>query len=701
MASILPNVSARNAAFALYQLDTPAVHPDSVIRCIKAINEYKPALASVAQTDPAVAIALVNLFRQHNIEFNFENLNFEQCVNEIPTNKILKTFLNIKTFDITGFHSQIPIAKMNGISAVRAYTAKLIAAQTNMNESLAFFAALFADIGLLALAELYPKSLAGMYEDAAGDSLSLLRMEKENLGLTHNVISRQLAQKWLLPQVVADCGWLYCSPAADKLETLPNFEYIMIVRLADIIAKNIDNGGSITIPSAIPISPDDVNEINEKARNFASQLNTAEEKPESQIIKQALMTLLDKPVEQNITDFQNNVWNAVKPVVSTIEAAGIICGLICKKLNVQKACIYLNAGYEAVKTIGDNTEFMTFEAMPTNQQINFADAGTTQIKLDAIGQMFLQTMQDLDVLAIANIVTQVLTSKSAEEYNLSIAQALLENFTPAVRPTQPTPPTTPAPQPMIPPLQPQAKPQSSQTPPTQQTTVQTPQELQERIAEIAAGAAHELNNPLTVISGRAQLLKQQETDPTKRLMLEQITEKTGQAYEIVGQLMSYARPSSPQIRTVSPFIMINNCIEKVNARYLDEPVDITIDSSIENLSDIEVDSEQIVEAISQIMYNSLESYESGNGPVIISGSEHVQGFVEIRIQDQGCGMSEETLQKAAEPFYSDKPAGRQRGMGLALAASLLQNNGGKISFDSQIDKGTTVSVQLPKTGKSE
>ncbi len=695
MASILPNVSARNAAFALYQLDRLAVHPDSVIRCIKALNEYKSALTSVAQTDPAVAIALVNLFRQHNIEFNFENLNLEQCVNEIPANKILKTFLNAKTFDMTGFHSQIPIAKMNSISAVRAYTAKLIAARTNMNESLAFCAALFADIGLLALAELYPKSLAGMYEDADGDCLLLIRLEKENLGLTHNVISRQLAQKWLLPQVVADCGWLYCSPAADTLEKLPNFEYIMIVRLADIIAKNIDNGGSIKIPSAIPISPDDVNEINKKARNFASQLNITEEKPEGQIIKQALITLLDKPAGQNIADFQNNVWNAVKPVVSTIEAAGIICGLICKMLNVQKACIYLNAGSEAVKTVGDNTEFMTFEASPTNQQINFTDAGTTQIKLDAIGQMFLQTMQDLDVSSIANIVTQILTSKSAEEYNLSIAQALLENF------TLPVPPAPLTPQSTIPPLHPLTQPQTSQTQPTPQTNIQTPEELQERIAEIAAGAAHELNNPLTVISGRAQLLKQQETDPTKQLMLEQITEKTGQAYEIVGQLMSYARPSSPQIRTVSPFIMINNCIEKVNARYLNEPVDITIDSSIENLSDIEVDSEQIVEAVSQIIYNALESYESGNGPVIISGSEHVQGFVEIRIQDQGGGMNEETLHKAVEPFYSDKPAGRQRGMGLAIASSLLQNNGGTISFESQIDKGTTVSIQLPQTGKSE
>jgi len=689
MASILSNVSAQSAAFALYQLDEPAAAPNSAIRCIKAVNEYRSALESIAQTDPAIAIAFLNLFRQYNVKFDFEELNFRQCIEKISSEKILKKVLNIKTFDVAGIHSQIPVTRINRNSAVRAFAAKLIAARTNMNESLAFCAALFADIGMLGIAELYPKSFAGMYADAAGDCETLLRLEKENLGITHNVVSRQLAQKWLLPQAVADCGWLYCSPAADKLQSLPNFEYIMIVRLADIIAKNIDNGAGITIPSVIPINPDDVNEIHQKARDFTEQISIAEEKSESQIIKQALIALLDRPAEQNITAFEADAWLAVRPAVSIIQTAAIICGLFCEKLNAQKACIYLNTSKQAVRVAGENTEFFVFEKTPTSQQIGLSDAGTIQIELEGIGVLFVQTMQDLNTDMLATVISQILRAKSAEEYNLSLAQTLLENFSPTLPPSAPQ-----IQQSIIPPLK-QTSPQKTQP------TVQTSEEMLERIAEIAAGAAHELNNPLTVISGRAQLLKQQETDTTKKLMLEQITEKTEQAYEIVGQLMSYARPAKPNIRTVSPLIMLNNCIEKVNARYLDEPVDVTIDSSIENLSDIEVDSEQVIEALAQIIFNALESYESGNGPVIISGSEHIAGFVEIRVQDQGCGMSEQTMQKAAEPFYSDKPAGRQRGMGLALAASIIANNGGKISLESQIDKGTTVYIRLPKAEKSQ
>jgi signal transduction histidine kinase len=164
--------------------------------------------------------------------------------------------------------------------------------------------------------------------------------------------------------------------------------------------------------------------------------------------------------------------------------------------------------------------------------------------------------------------------------------------------------------------------------------------------------------------------------------------------------MSYANPPAAQIRPVSPFIVINNSLEKVKARYQGEPLDIHLEN-IETLDDIKADSEQIAEAIAQIIYNSLESYESGNGPVHIIGSRLPQdNFVEIKIVDNGCGMSNETLQKAVHPFFSDKSAGRQRGMGLSLAASLLKNNGCTLKIESQLDKGTTVTINMPCAEKS-
>ena len=73
-----------------------------------------------------------------------------------------------------------------------------------------------------------------------------------------------------------------------------------------------------------------------------------------------------------------------------------------------------------------------------------------------------------------------------------------------------------------------------------------------------------------------------------------------------------------------------------------------------------------------------------------------EGAVTFRIIDFGCGMDGETIAKACQPFFSAKPAGRKRGMGLAHSLRLLKLNKGTLSIASEIDKGTTVTVTLPK-----
>ncbi|MFH1885022.1 MAG: HAMP domain-containing sensor histidine kinase, partial [Planctomycetota bacterium] len=376
-------------------------------------------------------------------------------------------------------------------------------------------------------------------------------------------------------------------------------------------------------------------------------------------------------------DFLAAVSSSLSPASSVMDIAGTICGLISRILKAEKAGIALtdNGQYETVTAIGDKLEFSAFDNAPSAIEAGFEAQSTKSVKLEiagsTIGSMFLQIPAE-GPLANASFlnnmtafISQLIAIKLAARHDRQIAQAVIDY---AQMPEQAA----------------------------QQPMPATRGDLSDIVAEIAAGAAHELNNPLTVISGRAQLLGQRETDEAKKEILNQIVEKIKDAHEIIGQLMSYARPARPQTRAVSPFIMVNNCLEKITARYMSEPLEIHLEN-IENLSDIEVDPEQVAEAIAQIIYNSLESYESGNGPVQISGSEQKeQNLIEISIKDIGCGMSDETLKKAVEPFFSDKSAGRQRGMGLSIASSLLKNNNCSMSIQSELDKGTTVTITLPK-----
>ena len=101
-------------------------------------------------------------------------------------------------------------------------------------------------------------------------------------------------------------------------------------------------------------------------------------------------------------------------------------------------------------------------------------------------------------------------------------------------------------------------------------------------------------------------------------------------------------------------------------------------------------------AISNIIVNSLDAYAESSGPIFISGrANHSLGWLELVIADNGCGMEKETLQNATRPFYSAKKAGRKRGMGLSHSKRLIELNAGTLSIHSQPGSGTKVSIRLP------
>jgi signal transduction histidine kinase len=119
--------------------------------------------------------------------------------------------------------------------------------------------------------------------------------------------------------------------------------------------------------------------------------------------------------------------------------------------------------------------------------------------------------------------------------------------------------------------------------------------------------------------------------------------------------------------------------------------------NIDDLGDVFVDSRQIISVLVKILSNALESYPEGKGPIRIVGACDESGdFIKLQISDFGCGMSADILQKATKPFFSDRPAGRKRGMGLAHAHRLLRLNKGSLHLTSRPGDETTVTVLLPQ-----
>lgn len=708
MAQPIANISAQSIRLSVYQLNCLTAHPVCIARCAGYLSDGSyENLFLCLEADPAIALAVINLCRQKNISVDFGSLNFSALLRHLPKSELLNALLGLKVYNAEDTNILSLTAGLIRHSGTRAFAAKLIAQKAGLSStSEAFAAALFADAGLFALAQLFTKSLLMLSAEAKERKVSLLSLEKEHLGITDNILSQMLLAKWQFGDSVADAVWLYPISANALTDKLQNGRTISIVQLADMLAGLEYQQGLQNLAQQLSVTDSDINEIKEQTQTFSGKINELLgleiENPQqfySETIKRIYLKQLTALRNEDIfSQFMQKFTIALNPQAPPIGIAETSAKIISECFLAQSICVFTTDPRQADVLSASVIDGCSARSLPVNCPQGFSLSQA--VKKDLQPWLYEQTGIESEKSCFIPIkcgrqtIAGIILSGPVPDENLfeQITAVLGKVFALSSRSEHEKATAELAVDCLVQSAAPQG--------PAAVAQVSDKIDLGETAAELAAGAAHELNNPLAVISGRVQMLLQSETDETKKLILNQIIEKTKNAHEIVGQLMSYARPARPEIRTVSPFVVINNCLEKVNARYLSEPLDISLEN-IESLRDIEVDAEQVAEAFAEIIYNALESYESGNGPVRITGSRQPQGgLVEICIRDNGCGMSSETLRKATEPFFSDKPAGRQRGMGLSLAASFLKNNGCTLKIESQLDRGTTATVTLPMTDKS-
>lgn len=213
------------------------------------------------------------------------------------------------------------------------------------------------------------------------------------------------------------------------------------------------------------------------------------------------------------------------------------------------------------------------------------------------------------------------------------------------------------------------------------------------VGEMAAGAAHEMNNPLAIISGRSQLLESQLEDPAQKHAARQIHEQSHRLSRIITELMEFARPQSPKIATVDTVELIERSVHELKQEQDGEPR--TIELTLGELPAVSIDAHQVGAALREIIRNAMHATDE-KGRVVLHGAVDPTGDrVVIQVIDDGCGMDEATLHHAFDPFYSHRPAGRSRGMGLAKALRWVESSGGTIRLESHVGHGTRAMMLLP------
>lgn len=219
----------------------------------------------------------------------------------------------------------------------------------------------------------------------------------------------------------------------------------------------------------------------------------------------------------------------------------------------------------------------------------------------------------------------------------------------------------------------------------------------EAMAEFAAGAGHEINNPLGTISGRVQMLLPGEMDPDRRLSLETIGAQTLRIRDMIGDAMLFARPPKPAIETVPLTEIANEVVEALSNAAVVSGHRLTIESS--DRCEAEADPIQFKVVLGALIYNSIEATNSGGIVVSMNDGEDDQaGYVVMRVADSGSGLSADEVEHMFDPFYSGRQAGRGLGFGLSKCWRIVTNHGGKIAVDCTAG-GTVFTVLWPTANR--
>jgi two-component system NtrC family sensor kinase len=232
------------------------------------------------------------------------------------------------------------------------------------------------------------------------------------------------------------------------------------------------------------------------------------------------------------------------------------------------------------------------------------------------------------------------------------------------------------------------------------------------LAELAAGASHEINNPLAVISGQAQYMQKQlhlldgpadEIDDMAAYLenlrttlapsLQKIIGQTQRIHSILTGLMQFARPSPPRPQPVRLSALVREVATSLGELAQEKQVRLVTPEQTMDLL-LQADPAQLRMALTGLLRNAIEAAPT-DGWAGIRVEQAAHAGVEVIVEDSGPGPAPAQVEHLFDPFYSGRAAGRGRGLGLPTAWRLARQQGGDVRFDGQPDGATRFVLSLP------
>ncbi|MEW5924340.1 MAG: ATP-binding protein [Candidatus Zixiibacteriota bacterium] len=216
------------------------------------------------------------------------------------------------------------------------------------------------------------------------------------------------------------------------------------------------------------------------------------------------------------------------------------------------------------------------------------------------------------------------------------------------------------------------------------------------LGEMSGGLAHQLRNSIAAIVGFARLVsKKNDTNPEVKQYTDYLLGESLEAELLVARFLDFARPLVINPESIRVGEMLENVVSSIREKH--KKISIRLDDSASLNELISGDALFLKQAIANIVDNACRAVDEGGGQVIIS-VEADEGYVEIRVSDNGCGIPDENREKIFTPFFSGSPSGS--GLGLPLARKIINLHEGRLTFESQPGQGTTFYIRLPRRLKT-
>jgi len=214
------------------------------------------------------------------------------------------------------------------------------------------------------------------------------------------------------------------------------------------------------------------------------------------------------------------------------------------------------------------------------------------------------------------------------------------------------------------------------------------------IGEVAAGIAHEINNPLTGVIGFAQMLTQMDVPEDIKEAVEVIDDGAKRTAGIVEKLLTFARRNKPEKEYVDINSVVMSAVDIRAYEMRTNNIEVTTDLLLD-LPKTMVNVGQLQQVFLNVIINAEHAMATHNEGTLSIKTERVNRNIRVSISDNGPGISQRNIGKLFDPFFTTKDSDEGTGLGLSISYGIIKEHGGVIRVESKLGKGTTFIIDLP------